>query len=149
MEQLTTANEYKAEHKELYEYINNLSEEYKLVIIAAIIEDVPYDYREMNPQDKTNFIMDNLIMGINCELYKDNTDKGAIDWVFYKIIKYKAKLIMPGAKWWLYYYCLIHSMSYTCKDINLLDNINLYFFNPSGHISTDQLRFIADKFKLA
>ena len=37
----------------------------------------------MKPQDKTSFIMDNLIMGINCELYKDNNDKWAIDWVFY------------------------------------------------------------------
>ena len=45
----------------------------------------------MSPQEKTDFIIDNLIMGINRELYKDNTDKGAIDWVFYKILKYRAK----------------------------------------------------------
>ena len=149
MEQQTTANEYKAEHKELYDYINNLSEEYKLVIIAAIIEDVPYDYKEMNPQDKTSFIMDNLIMGINCELYKDNNDKGAIDWVFYKIIKYKAKLIMSGAKRWLYYCCHVNAMSYTCKDINLLDDVDLFLGGPFGYIDSYHLTTTANNFKLA
>ena len=56
---------------------------------------------------------------------------------------------MPGAKWWLYYNCLIHSTSYTCKDLNLLDDVDLQFMNTSGYVSSDQLRFIADKFKLA
>ena len=99
----------------------------------------------MTPQDKANFIIDNLIMGINCELYEENTDKGAIDWAFSRIIKYRANKILPGAKWWLYYCCLVHSMSYTCKDLNLLDAIDLYISNPTGYVSSDQLRFIAEK----
>ena len=137
------------DHKELYDYINNLSESDKLGVIASIIEDNPSDYKEMTPQEKSDFIIDNLIMGINCELYEENTDKGAIDWAFSRIIKYRANKILPGAKWWLYYCCLVHSMSYTCKDLNLLDDIDLYISNPSGYVSSDQLRFIAEKFNVA
>ena len=33
-----------------------------------------------------------LIMGINCGLYKQNTDKGAIDWAFNRILKIRAQI---------------------------------------------------------
>ena len=103
----------------------------------------------MSKQDKTDFIIDNLIMGINCQLYEENNDKGAIDWAFTRIIKYRTNKIMPGAKWQLYYNCFVHSLSYTCKDLNLLDDIDLQFMNPSGYVDINQYRFIADKFNIA
>ena len=137
------------EHAELYNFINKLTETDKLSVIAVIIEDEPYEYIEMSEQDKANFIIESLIMGINCGLYKDNTDKGAIDCAFTRILKIRAENIMPGAKWWQYYMCLIHAMSYTCKDIKLLDDIDDFIVSPSGYISIDQLRLIADKFKVA
>ena len=34
-------------------------------------------------------------MDINCGIYKDNAYKGAIDWVFSRILKYRAENIMP------------------------------------------------------
>ena len=36
------------EHKELYSFINGLTDSDKLSISAAIIEDDPYEYKEMN-----------------------------------------------------------------------------------------------------
>ena len=132
--QQTTGNKWKAVHKELYSYINILFESHKLGVITGIIEDVPYEYKEMSKQEKTKFIIYSLIMGINCELYKDNNDKWAIDWVFYKIIKYRDKNIMPCAKGLLYYCCLINAMSYTCKDLNLLDDVDLFISSHSGYV---------------
>ena len=88
----------------------------------------------MSKQEKTKFIIYSLIMGINCELYKDNTDKDTIDLAFYKILKHIAKNIMHCAKWWLYYCCLVHSMIYTCKDLNLLDDVYLFISSHSGYV---------------
>ena len=70
MESTTSASYSDSEHKELYDFVSGLKENDKLGIIAAIIEDEPYGYDEMNEQEMTEFIMENLIMGINCQLYK-------------------------------------------------------------------------------
>ena len=145
----TSQTQATQQHKELYDFINNLSESDKLGVIASIIEDNPSDYKEMSPQDKTDFIIDSLIMGINCELYEDNTDKGAIDWAFSRILKYRAIKIMPGAKWWLYYCCLVHSMSYTCKDLNLLDDVDLFIGAQMGYIDSYHLTATANNFNIA
>ena len=149
MESATSTSYSDSKHKELYDFISGLKENDKLGIIAAIIEDEPYGYDEMNEQEMTEFIMENLIMGINCQLYKESTDKGAIDWAFYKILKYRANRISPGAKGWLYYNCLVNAMSYTCKDLKLLDDVDHFITSPHGYIGSDQYRFLANKFNLA
>ena len=97
----------------------------------------------------TEFIMENLIIGINCQLYEESTDKGAIDWAFYKIPKYRANRISPGTKGWLYYNCVVNAMSYTCKNLNLLDDIDHFIASPEGYVGSDQLTTIANKFNLA
>lgn len=137
------------EHNELYNFVSEQSENNKLVIIAAIMKDGQYDYKEMNPHEKTAFIMENLIIGMSCELYNDNTDKGTIDWTFVRILKYRAKNIMSCAKGWLYYNCFVNTMSYLCKDIKLLDAVDHFIVSPHGYVSLDQLTAIANKFNVA
>ena len=56
---------------------------------------------------------------------------------------------MSGAKWWLYYCCLINAMSYTCKDLNLLDDVDLFISSTTGHVGTDALTPTANKFNIA
>ena len=64
-----------SKHNDLYDFVNVLKESDKLCIIAAIIDDDPYEYDEMSEQDMVDFIMVNLIMSINFGPYKESTDK--------------------------------------------------------------------------
>ena len=146
------------EHKELYNYLNEL----KATDIRYLAEamDDSIDYTQQKISDTINFIFENLLIAINCHTFEDNTDsdhiasskgdKAAINWCFKEILKMRTKKISSGMKWWNYYPCLIHAMSYTCKDLRLLDNIDRFLrVVSSDYVDTYHLTDIADTFKIA
>ena len=56
---------------------------------------------------------------------------------------------MSVAKGLLYYCCLVYSMSYTCKGINLLDDIDLFLGSPLYYADSYHLTTAANNFNIA
>ena len=137
------------EHQELYDYLNSLSESDICNLAEAIVGDI--DYSQQKTNDTIKFIYENLLIGINCQTFGDNnTDKVVIDWCFTEILKARTRKIKSGMKWWNYYPCLIQAMSDTCKDLNLLDNIDRFLrISSSDYVDTYHLSEITDHFNIA
>ena len=135
-------------HAELYDYLNSLKCRDIRYLAEAIDEDIDYSLEKID--DTINFIFENLLIGINCQTFEDNTDKGVIGWCFDEIVKMRTRKIKTGMKWWNYWPCLISAMSYTCKDLNLLDNIDRFIrVTSSDYVDTYHLTDMADYFNIA
>ena len=146
-------------HQELYNYLNELKATDIRYLAEAMDDNVDYSQQKIN--DTINFIFENLLIAINCHTFGDNNidsdhdasskgDKVVIDWCFTEILKARTKKIKPGMKWWNYYPCLIHAMSYICKDLRLLDNIDRFLrISSSDYVDTYHLSEIADHFNIA
>ena len=149
-----TANTYqevetvKTSYPEITKYITSLSKSQKETIIRKITEeDYIEDFENMEEMD--NFIIDNLILGISYTKFKDNTEKGVINWCFEQILKAKTDAIIPGIKSYLYYPCFVSSLSATIKDIDLLDSIDRIIGDVTGYVSIDAITYICNTFNIA
>lgn len=141
----------------LYKYIHELTTEQKHIIKNSLVED--YEDEDIkNEKDLEKFIIDNLILYINLQTFefkpgtygnKEKTEKEVINWCFDKLLENKANSIKSGIKPNFYYNCLINALSYTIKDIVLLDSMDRMIWNEMGYVSADKLKDICDTFNIA
>ena len=132
---------------QLYNYISSLRKQQKETIIRSITESENNEFEDIDEMDI--FIMNNLIAASNCKAFTDNTEKGLINWCFDKLLTDKTNKIMPGIENYLYYPCFINAISYTIKDIDLLDSIDRFINSEDGYIGNDAITSICKTFNIA
>ena len=142
--------------------LESCSKSQLLAIIAEMIESEQIDYQEMSKEDLIQFITENFNNALMTERY--NNENESVDLCFKIALEVKTtemserfnkqqraneKDAIRACKPYIYYCCLVYTISYFVKDIRILDDIDGFIAFCTGYVNVYQLTTIANRFNLA